>query len=266
MSEPERNDEMRAAVREILQELVPAAPGGHSNGNGHSDGNGHHNGERPSSVDEGTVVPQVPAPPVPAVMRPSTWNQPPAPGEVIGNAAPASASAPLRPAAASPRRESLRAAFSDADFRPSAPSGPAPRGPSAPPQAGDPAPAVSPTSAPAHPSDVRVEAATIDTDEDLEQFIRRLMSRLENPRERVAIRTGRLRFSLHRSATTATAGGAGSSVPARRVERGAVTERMIRAAAADGTRLVLAPGAVLTPLAREQARARGVEIERERRC
>jgi len=51
-----------------------------------------------------------------------------------------------------------------------------------------------------------------------------------------------------------------------RVEKGAVTERMIRAAAADGTRLVLAPGAVLTPLAREQAKARGVKIERERRC
>jgi hypothetical protein len=41
---------------------------------------------------------------------------------------------------------------------------------------------------------------------------------------------------------------------------------MIRTAAAEGTRLVLAPAAVLTPLAREQARARGVEIERERRC
>jgi hypothetical protein len=50
------------------------------------------------------------------------------------------------------------------------------------------------------------------------------------------------------------------------VEKGAVTERVIRAAAAAGTRLVLAPGAVLTPLARDQAKALGVEIERKRRC
>ena len=51
-----------------------------------------------------------------------------------------------------------------------------------------------------------------------------------------------------------------------RIERGAVTERTVKDAAAAGARLVLAPGAVLTPLAREKARALGIEIERERRC
>ena len=49
-----------------------------------------------------------------------------------------------------------------------------------------------------------------------------------------------------------------------RVERGAVTERKVEAAAKAGGRLVLGPGAVLTPLAREKARARGIQIERER--
>ena len=49
-----------------------------------------------------------------------------------------------------------------------------------------------------------------------------------------------------------------------RIERGAVTERTVKEAAAAGARLVLAPGAVLTPLAREKARALGIEIERER--
>jgi hypothetical protein len=106
---------------------------------------------------------------------------------------------------------------------------------------------------------------TIDSDEDLRRFIRHLMNRLENHRERLAIRTGRLRFTLRRS-SAAAAGGGTDSGPVTRVEKGAVTERMIRAAAAEGARLVLGPGAVLTPLAREQAKARGVEIERERRC
>jgi hypothetical protein len=49
-----------------------------------------------------------------------------------------------------------------------------------------------------------------------------------------------------------------------RVERGAVTERTVARAAADGCRLVLGRRAVLTPLARDKARVLGVEIEKER--
>ena len=154
-------------------------------------------------------MPQVPAPPVAAVLRPSTWNQPPAPGEVIGNgAAPAPAparSAPTRPGAGagaktSPRSESLRAAFNDAEFRADRTPPPAP------------ACAGEPRSAPAsRPGDERREVVTLDTDEDLEQFIRQLMSRLENPRERLAIRTGRLRFRLRRTAGAAAPAAAGST-------------------------------------------------------
>ena len=50
----------------------------------------------------------------------------------------------------------------------------------------------------------------------------------------------------------------------RRVERGAVTEAMVSQAARAGERLVLGRGAVLTPLARDRARASGVRIEKER--
>jgi len=50
----------------------------------------------------------------------------------------------------------------------------------------------------------------------------------------------------------------------RRIERGAVTEAVIVAAARAGERLVLGRGAVLTPLARDRARASGVPIEKER--
>jgi hypothetical protein len=51
-----------------------------------------------------------------------------------------------------------------------------------------------------------------------------------------------------------------------RVERGAVTERLVAEAAAAGSRLVLGPKAVLTPMGRDRARTLGVEIEKERQC
>jgi len=49
-----------------------------------------------------------------------------------------------------------------------------------------------------------------------------------------------------------------------RVDKGAVTERTVAAAAKAGARLVLGPRAVLTPLARDKARVLGVPIERPR--
>ena len=64
------SDDARAVLRELLAE---ALAGGNGNG---------------------APVPQVPAPPVAAVLRPSTWTAPPAGGEVIGGGAPQPA--PLR--------------------------------------------------------------------------------------------------------------------------------------------------------------------------
>ena len=132
----------------------------------------------------------VPPAPVAAVLRPSTWSRPPAPGELIGDGG--------QPAAA------------------------------------------------------RTEHVRIESDADLDAFVRSVLDQAD------AIREGRLRFTL----------GSGTS-PASgvvRVEHGAVTERTIKKAADAGARLVLGPGAVLTPLARDKARALGIEIERERRC
>jgi hypothetical protein len=50
----------------------------------------------------------------------------------------------------------------------------------------------------------------------------------------------------------------------QRVEKGAVTERTVAAAAQAGASLVLGPRAVLTPLARDKARALGVPVRKER--
>jgi len=66
------------------------------------------------------------------------------------------------------------------------------------------------------------------------------------------------------TAATWPAGPAGPAPTVRRIEKGAVTERAVLAAAKAGERLVLGPRAVLTPLARDKARALGVPVQKER--
>jgi hypothetical protein len=188
-------------ARQMLRELLAEALSG--NGNGHA-------------------TPQVPAPPVAAVLRPSTWSQPPAPGEVIGDApapAPASAGDP-RAAGGGPRVA----------------AGGGPRVAAG----GD---------GRAAGGGAHVERVSLRSDDDLARFAAHVLANA------AAVRDGALRFTL---------GEARSGV--RRIERGAVTERTVNEAAQAGQRLVLAPAAVLTPLAKERARHLKVEIERERRC
>jgi hypothetical protein len=120
------------------------------------------------------------------------------------------------------------------------------------------------------------ETVNLSTDEDLAAFVKRLLDL--DPGQREELRSGRKRFRLaspHVPSVPAGAGQvgagqsngaerAGPSAPVRRIERGAVTEAVIAAAARAGERLVLGRGAVLTPLARDRARASGVQIEKER--
>ena len=103
-----------------------------------------------------------------------------------------------------------------------------------------------------------VEVVSIRTDAELGSFVLHLLHLFENPKHRDALRAGRLRFRL-----AAPAAG-GSAQPSHRIEKGAVTEAMVAASARAGARLVLGRRAVLTPLARDRARATGVEIVKER--
>ena len=132
------------------------------------------------------------------------------------------------------------------------------------------------------------ETVNLSTDEELAAFVTRLLDL--DPETREDLRAGRKRFRLavpptpqappvsvfpstpvsaapppgiHRaSGQTAVNGSAGPAT--RRIEHGAVTEKVVRDAARAGQRLVLGPGAVLTPLARDRARSSGVEICKER--
>jgi hypothetical protein len=125
-----------------------------------------------------------------------------------------------------------------------------------------------------------VETVNLSSDDDLAAFVARLLDVDAQTRE--DLRTGRKQFRLAvpdappvptrvtggtqgADGLMAVNGSAGPPDPtARRIERGAVTEKVVRDAARAGQRLVLGPGAVLTPLARDRARASGVEISRER--
>ncbi len=108
------------------------------------------------------------------------------------------------------------------------------------------------------------ETVDLSTDEDLALFVKRLLDL--DPEQREELRSGRKRVTLA-AGTPAAGTGAVTGTGAegvRRIERGAVTEAVINQAARAGERLVLGRGAVLTPLARDRARASGVRIEKER--
>ena len=109
------------------------------------------------------------------------------------------------------------------------------------------------------------ETVNLSTDQDLAAFVNRLLDL--DPDQREELRSGRKRFMLAAPGSAGPVNGAeraGESTPVRRIERGAVTEAVVTAAARAGERIVLGRGAVLTPLARDRARASGVPIEKER--
>jgi hypothetical protein len=112
------------------------------------------------------------------------------------------------------------------------------------------------------------ETVNLSTDEDLASFVKRLLDL--DPDQREELRSGRKRFRLGVAPAASVPAGAphgaeraGKPAPVRRIERGAVTEAVISQAARAGQRLVLGRAAVLTPLARDRARASGVQIEKE---
>jgi hypothetical protein len=95
-----------------------------------------------------------------------------------------------------------------------------------------------------------VEPVRLANDQELAGFVARLM----DPAVQSRIKSGALRFTL----------GTSSAVPIAQTcvpLTGVITEQKLDRLGA-ATTLVLAPGAVLTPLARDKARRLGLKIER----
>jgi hypothetical protein len=102
----------------------------------------------------------------------------------------------------------------------------------------------------------RTDTVSIAGDQDLQAFVRHLLRLFENPKTRSDLRTGRLSFRMARNGGTAAAA-------THRIDSGAVTERHLADMTSGGV-LVLGRKAVLTPLAREKARALGITVQKER--
>lgn len=103
-----------------------------------------------------------------------------------------------------------------------------------------------------------IETVSLRNDAELHAFVTRLLHLFENPKKRDELRQGQLRFTLGAQSAAST------SQAVHRIERGAVTEATVKQAAASGAKLLLSQQAVLTPLARDRARALGVTIEKEK--
>lgn len=110
-------------------------------------------------------------------------------------------------------------------------------------------------------SPVNHEWVLLNTDFDVDAFVRRLAQMCEDPLQRADLANGVIRFRI---TPTNTAPATPESKKVIRIERGAVTERHVREASREGAALLLNRTAVLTPLARDRARALGVEVEREK--
>jgi hypothetical protein len=97
-----------------------------------------------------------------------------------------------------------------------------------------------------------VESVRIASDHDLASFI----ARITEPSTLEKVKAGKLRFTLGASPAPVAISSAAALT-------GVITEQKIDQQKGAGT-LVLAPGAVLTPLARDKARKLGLTIERRR--
>ena len=107
------------------------------------------------------------------------------------------------------------------------------------------------------------EEISIQSDQDLAKFVRRLVQLLADPVTGEAVRSGRHQFMLKRSRLSP---GPVSTRPAgalQKIAKGVVKENTVVAAAKAGQRLVIGRGVVVTPLARDKARQLGVQIERD---
>ena len=103
-----------------------------------------------------------------------------------------------------------------------------------------------------------VRRVRVRDDHDLADVVTQVLRLAEDPAGLADLRSGRVRFALVDDDAPA-----GPSPAAHiDVDRGAVTERLVQRAAREQRSLRIGPRAVLTPLARDRARALGVTIDR----
>jgi hypothetical protein len=114
---------------------------------------------------------------------------------------------------------------------------------------------------------VTEELVSIRSNADLEAFVRRLMAAAQDGRLRADIETGRHVFRLANSgASQVPAHQPTAPAPQRhspvRFERGMVSERDVASLPKDARRIDVGKSVRFTPLARDELRRRGINVER----
>ena len=113
------------------------------------------------------------------------------------------------------------------------------------------------------PAGSPTEVVNINSDAELNAFARRVATATQAERDAIVAGTRSFRLAVSTVSHVAPASTSVVSDAIVRVEKGAVTEKHVREAADSGAILVLGKRAVMTPLARDRARAAGVKITKE---
>ena len=113
------------------------------------------------------------------------------------------------------------------------------------------------------PSDDRT--VRIASDADLNAFAKRVLSLAAEPSVQQSIAAGTYGFRLDGSASTPSGGSSQVSGSTLRINEGVVTETMLNRLAKGITKIQLAPGVSLTPLAKDRVRSLNLTIERTKK-
>lgn len=101
------------------------------------------------------------------------------------------------------------------------------------------------------------EAVSFNTDADLHAFIRRIVALMDDPRAAADLRRGRFPFHLQK-ATTGSA--QHTHDPVKATDKPPIIGERVINELGNGSELVLVPGTIVTPMARDRARERSVKL------
>ena len=111
------------------------------------------------------------------------------------------------------------------------------------------------------------EVVSLSTPQEMNAFVQRILDMGEDSATRAQLRAGRITFELngasasaHGSSSSAQSSVSGNTI---HIEKGAVTESMVRKAAESGATLILGRRAVVTALAKDKAKDMHVTIIKE---
>lgn len=107
------------------------------------------------------------------------------------------------------------------------------------------------------------EVVSLSNPHEMNAFVQRILDMGEDAATRAQLRSGGIAFELaggHTSSTTTGTSVSGNSI---HIEKGAVTESMVRKAAESGATLIVGRRAVVTALAKDKAKDMHVTIIKE---